>query len=624
MNLKYFILILFALLFTIPSLNVYAINSINWTLGGSPLNSLPFPEVTHSNGNLLESPISVLVDATDESDYTTNDVIDTIDVLVSSVGYPDIVTYTLVETGINTGLFTGTNFVFLVDNSKFQTTDTVDVIINADPERGCYPDNTITKLDSTSTGTGDGVFVLSDTDLGGLGLVLTETGENTCKFIGKLKFTTTDSTNETTGTIKVSSGDILTIFDPIIFAYTNAQIIPTIPGKGSIQSNSDDNQNTAEVYATYNGLSAGLHVRDEKGGSGGGGPINRPGLVLNFLGSLLGSSQSVPPTLGLDLNQKRIVEDGFSFNDNPINVEQFYTHYPLITTPVGQNNTVKLKIYEDNGPENIAHVGLSYGLGKGEIFNEGKVTIEYDRTFDGKESLTLFDPNHVLGGINVTSTLTQCSTHNNAQCLEVKFDHIFREQLDYNMVATNIWDFERNGWQNYFNHGIQIIGKSMNPPKEYSGIYQGHIYHLTETGKNTAIDDNGNNWTFDKIWNRDYIKPVNEDNDILNQKKIDAIKQLGFQYSDGKEIFGFARYDHRFSDIKNQQMIEAQTIMDNLCARCQNKPFEKINDTFSYNMPIHYSKLNPETVNQMYLEDQKAQEFLKQYFKKIYPGKIYD
>ena len=626
MNLKYVTLFTITLFLAVSSHNVYAVNSINWTLGGSPLNSLPFPTVTYSSGNLFESPISVLVDATDESDYTTNNVIDSIDVLVSSVGYSDVITYALTETGINTGLFTGTNFVFLVDNNKFQTTDTVDVIINSDPERGCYPDDTITQLDSTSVGAGDGVLIFSDTDLGGVGLVLIETGENTCKFIGKLKFTTTDSTDEITGTLKVSPGDILTVFDPIIFAYTNAQIIPTVAGKGSIQSNTDDNQNTAEVSVTYNGLSAGLHMADDPGGSGSGGPINRPGLVLNFLGSLLGgSSQSVPPTLGLDENQRRIVDEGFSFNDNPVDVEQFYTHYPLITTPVGQNNTIKLKIYEDSGPDNIAHVGLSYGLGKGETFNEGRVTIEYDKTFDGIESVTLFDPGHVIGNVNVTSTITNCSTHNNAQCLEVTFDHIFREPLEYNMVATNIWDFERNGWQNYFNHGIQIVGKSMNPPKEYFGIYQGHTYNLTETGKNTATDDDGNNWTFDKIWNRDYIKPVNVDSDILNQEKIQAIESLGFQYSDGKEIFGFDRMDHRFADTKNQQQIEAQTIMANLCLGCKKEPFEKINDIFSYDMPPRYSKLtDPETVNQMNLENQKAQEFLKQYFEKIYPGRIND
>ena len=241
------------------------------------------------------------------------------------------------------------------------------------------------------------------------------------------------------------------------------------------------------------------------------------------------------------------------------------------------------------------------------------------------EHVTIFDPKHVLGSVNVTTTTTNCSILSKDMCLEVTFDHIFRESLDYNMVATNIWDFNRNSWQNYFNHGIEIIGESMNPPEEYSGIYRGHIYHLTETGKNTAIDDDGNNWTFDKIWNRDYIKPVIVDNDLLNPNKVIAIEQLGFQYSDALEIFGFDRMDHRFIDSKNQQQIEALHIMSSICPECQKEPFEKINDIFSYDMPTSYSKLDdPKIVTLKNLEDKKAQEFLKQYFEKLYSGRIHD
>jgi|CXWL01.1.fsa_nt_gi hypothetical protein len=356
---------------------------------------------------------------------------------------------------------------------------------------------------------------------------------------------------------------------------------------------------------------------------GGGGGISRAGLVVQALGAATlfggGTLIDAPPTLGIGQNEKRIVDGGFSFNDNPINVLQYYTPYPLITTPVGQNNTIKLKIYEERGLDNIAHVGLSYGLGKGEIFNEGRATIDYDVTFDGIESVTLFDPEHVLGNVNVTTTDVRCSDNGNAVCREVTFHHVFREPLEYNMVATNIWDFERNGWQNYFNHGIHIVGDSMNPPEEYSGINKGHIYHLTETGKNTAIDDEGNNWTFDKIWNRDYIKPVSVDSDILNQEKIEAIESLGFQYSDGQEIFGFDRVDHRFTDIKKQEQMEAQTIMTNLCPECLKEPFEKIDNIFSYDLPDRHSKLNnPETVTLMKLEDQKARQFLQTFFEKIY------
>jgi hypothetical protein len=628
-NLIYFILFAIAFFFVLSSNDAYAVNSINWTQDGNIMIPNPgraFPHRTFFVGYIpFDFPVTIQVDATDESDFILNNVIDTLDVVVTSPDEPTGIIYTLTETGPNDGIFTGTNFIFLKHFYRFQATDSVDLTLTVDPIVGCDIDNTITQLDSRSGGSGDGFVAYSETDPNGLGLVLIETGENTCTFVGQLKFSPSGPSDETTGTLLVSQGDIVTFKDEFNGTYYNSRIIPELPGKGSIFAHYEEFYDESRaVIASYNGLTAGLVLMDDgTGGSGFGGPV-RPGLVLNVIASLLngGSNPSAPPTLGLDQNQKRIVEEGFSFNGNPVDVEQFYTPYPLITTEVGQLNTVKLKIYENNGPDNIAHIGLSYGLGKGEIFNEGRATIEFDRTFDGVESVSLFDPHDVLGGVNVTTSTIQCSASNNAQCLEVTFDHIFRESLEYNMVSTNIWDFERNGWQNYFNHGIEIVGESMNPPEEYSGIFKGKIYHLTETGKDRAVDDEGNYWTFDKTWNRDYIKPVKVDIDILNPKKIEAIEQLGFDYSDGKEIFGFDRLDHRFNDLKNQQEIVAQNIMNNLCPECQNE-FGKINNIFSYDLSNRYSRIDS-TINLMQLEDQKAKAFLKIYFDHIYPGRIDD
>jgi len=608
--------------------NAHAVVSVEWTYGGAAISPAPgpIPIVNTSDGNLFDgSKIDIRVDASDEGTFASNGVIDTIDVTITSVEDPNTVTYTLTETGVNTGIFTGTSFVFLTGNHKFQITDTVNLTYTIDTATGCNTDNTIQILNSTTGSAHDGFIIASDTDTTGIGLALTETGPNTCTFLGQLRFTTGPS-NESTGTLQVSAGDILAFVDEFGGLFYNAQIIPTVAGKGSIIGAFDvpDDSNTAEVTVTYNGLSRGLDINDDGTGSGAGGAIVRPGLVLNFISSFFagGSTTSTPPTLGLDKRHERIVDEGFSFNGNSVDVEEFYTPYPLITTPVGQNNTIKLKIYEDRGIDNIAHVGLSYGLGHGETFNEGRATIEYDRTFDGIETVTLFDPNHVLGNVNITTTAINCSVNNKAQCLEVKIDHMFRESLDYNMVATNIWDFQRNGWQNYFNHGVQILGESMNPPEEYSGIYNGHIYHLIETGKNISIDDEGHSWTFDKVWTRDYIKPEVRDIDILNPQKMAALKQLGFSLSDGKSIFGFSRIDHSFSEYKNNQQIKSKIIMEQLCPACQDKSFSEINEIFSYDLPAYHSKLD-KNKSLMDFEEKKAQEFLNQYFEKIYSGRKY-
>ena len=526
----------------------------------------------------------------------------------------------LTETGINTGVFSGP-FISSSDSITYAASNP--------------PDAARARINIDLATPGD--VTISDVILPDTGIGCSDGNEPVIHGVN----------------IALSNGATLTSINSITISYANAVLLENAPENLKIYYQSDPNfaytkvtelfipganeaaldtnsltiktDSSISAFAGFGGtLGVGTYVPTLETGcpGGGGGGISRAGLVVQALGALAlaggGSRVNAPPTLGLGQNEKRIVDGGFSFNDNPIDVKQYYTPYPLITTPVGQNNTIKLKIYEERGLDNIAHVGLSYGLGKGEIFNEGRATIEYDRTFDGIESVTKFDPEHVLGDVNVTTSDVRCSDNNNVVCREFSFHHVFREPLEYNMVATNIWDFQLNGWQNYFNHGIQIVGDSMNPPKEYSGIYQGHQYHLTETGKNTAIDDDGNNWTFDRIWNRDYIKPVSVDSDILNQQKIDAIESLGFQYSDGQEIFGYARVDHRFADTMNQEQIEAQTIMNSLCPECQKESFEKINNIFSYDLPDRHSKLDSKTVALMKLEDQKARQFLQTFFEKIY------
>lgn len=46
----------------------------------------------------------------------------------------------------------------------------------------------------------------------------------------------------------------------------------------------------------------------------------------------------------------------------------------------------------------------------------------------------------------------------------------------------------------------EAVGPSMNPPNQYVGINHGKQITITETSQNSAIDDEGNVWIFDKTW----------------------------------------------------------------------------------------------------------------------------
>jgi len=218
------------------------------------------------------------------------------------------------------------------------------------------------------------------------------------------------------------------------------------------------------------------------------------------------SSDCTPPTLGVNNKGIKLVDRGFSYNGKSVDVKHFFTPYPLITTDVGFKNAAVFSIYENGGPQNISHFALAFGLAKGEILADSKAVIEWDKTYNGKQTVTVTDPENALGDVSVETFLGPCRMKSvlSNDCLYIVVYHTFRQPLDFNIISTNVWDYDRNAWQNYYNDGLLIQGESINPPSNYVGIYQGHLVELTETGKNTAIDADGNSWTFDKSWTMDY------------------------------------------------------------------------------------------------------------------------
>jgi len=321
-----------------------------------------------------------------------------------------------------------------------------------------------------------------------------------------------------------------------------------------------------------------------------------------------------------------IIKNGFAFNENFSDVDLYYTHYPLITTNVGKENTVSLIIYENSGPQNIAHVGVSFGLGEGEMFNESKAVINWDRSFDGIETLSVIDPDGVLENIRTQVEEKDCEEIN-SQCLYITIYHTFRESLEFNMVSTYIWDHDRNAWQNYFNSGIQIIGESLNPPKEYDGTHKGKIYRLTETQKNKSIDGDGNSWTLEKsVWIKDYVPTKKIDSDLVNYEKIWAIKHVlkDKSFDDISEIFVYDRHQDYFVIKKNYQILLAESLRDEFCPKCNDEPYDKIDDIFFYEFLERVPKINSISEQHMKYESEKASNILQEMIDSRYPGKVFD
>ena len=295
------------------------------------------------------------------------------------------------------------------------------------------------------------------------------------------------------------------------------------------------------------------------------------------------------PTLGVLPDGQRIVENGFTYNGHSVDVERFFTPYPLITAQVGKQNTAQFKIYENYGPDNIAHFSFAFGLGKGEIISHSKAMIEVDFARDRTQTVTITDPENALDNVSVTTDKVACNG-GPTPCLEITINHMFREPLDFNIVGTDVWDYSRQSWQNYYNHGIEVVGDSLNPPKEYDGIDKGHIYHLTETSKSTAVDEFGDSWTFQYgKWHKDFIKKEQQDSDT------DVMTRT---HSDFKAL----------KEIEHNKAIEK---LELLCPYCQ-EYFVDFKESKNYNFPnVVPNKLDrPDVKNKLIWEENKAQNIL--------------
>ena len=178
-----------------------------------------------------------------------------------------------------------------------------------------------------------------------------------------------------------------------------------------------------------------------------------------------GCDGCTPPTLGYNSRGQQLVSDGFSYNGNPIDVEYYFTPYPLITTDVGKENIAVFKIYDDQGPDHIMHFSMAFGLRTGDVISESKAMIEYDIDFQKNTTVTITDPENTIDNdtVRVETNVVSCMPGTSDRCLEIMIYHTFRAPLDFDIVASDVWDTKRNAWQNYYNHGIHITGTSLNP-----------------------------------------------------------------------------------------------------------------------------------------------------------------
>ena len=263
------------------------------------------------------------------------------------------------------------------------------------------------------------------------------------------------------------------------------------------------------------------------------------------------------PTLGYDSYGARLVDGGFAYNGLVSDVEYFFTPYPLIESEVGADNTISLKMYENSGPENVSHVSVAFGLRSGEVISESRAVINYDIAFDGAGTLSVIDPENAIDGdLSASHETVSCSEGSNLQCLLVTIDHSFRAPLEFDIVGTDVWDRERNSWQNYFNHGIRVTGESLNAARGVA-VNGGALvlYPLTEGTSNVEV-------MADERRELYRLSPDGEYRPLRNVSSLFHDIDESMYLSEGVPMQGYDRSDPRFRDYLYAQVAAAQKVLD--------------------------------------------------------------
>jgi len=188
-----------------------------------------------------------------------------------------------------------------------------------------------------------------------------------------------------------------------------------------------------------------------------------------------GCNDCTPPTLGLDKNFIRLVDNGFSYNGNSIQVEKWHTPFPLINATVGEMNTVEIIIYENQGVNNIKLV--QFGLGATEIgqpLNDLEVLIEVWLDINNNnfaiEEIVINDEDNLIesSSVSAVADVVKCMSDSNTKvCLKVTLQYSYREATINNVMLVNAADKYRNSQNFYFNEGINVLGESLNEPPTY-------------------------------------------------------------------------------------------------------------------------------------------------------------
>ncbi|HEY8109870.1 MAG TPA: ice-binding family protein, partial [Candidatus Nitrosotenuis sp.] len=151
-------------------------------------------------------------------------------------------------------------------------------------------------------------------------------------------------------------------------------------------------------------------------------------------------AQSSQPSSKSDSDGVLPTDQVFSYKGNT-GSSIFSSQYIEVVPKVGIVNKAVFKIYEKAGPGEIRHLDLVFGVADGQIFSDSRIMVQWDKTWNGKETVKVIDPEHALTNVRVETSRGSCDVgFIKNDCLIIVLYHTLTAPVEFNTIATNVSD----------------------------------------------------------------------------------------------------------------------------------------------------------------------------------------
>ena len=501
-------------------------------------------------------------------------------------------------------IFGNTNLVFMADEQRVPIGSTV-TVVQTDTSGGKDSNNLLDvitiKVNSTSTPSG-------------IPLNLTETGNNTGFFTGRLMFTSGSSVDYSA--IHVDPGNIISLG---YLGRVSNGLITTNPDASIGAIIADIGDTITVTFLTVTDTTEVLLGGDPGGGGGG---LIRPGVVFDvILAGGQGGADRSPPSFTLSrssltglslpdmiLNvvfQANPFDPLMPINDHSIDVPLWIgdNGYALFgysqtietaTVETGTTAPIELSLNDASGIEHIALYTNVGGAG-GEIQNSDTYII-----YDEDKPLQVTDPHGLFSDVKLTSSKEGINE-------KFLFNIMFAKPMDTSDIIFRIWDEKRNSADTKIFDAIKVVGE----PVVEHGV---DSFAYTEM-KDTLIPY----YKFPQ-----YIIPAaDHDGIIIYYNSFGELEQKQVHSNHGPTIYPdnlgrSERHDKGFQETIIQEAIKAQTLAERLIGN----PFITLEDrpahqTFFYSTTVgKLDRKNIDTLNDVVIKElDKATKYYDQHYR---------